>query len=212
MSMPLPPSIIAFEGYRLIAKGVPADVALALKTVWDRGPRAPVLTFDVATSMPVEFDLRGSADDILARVAARITQPGSETTAEKDEPRKAGRPKLGVVGREVTLLPRHWDWLASQSGGASVALRRLVDQARKTSVASDMTRASTESAYRFMSSIGGNLPDFEDASRALFAGDFGRFDRLIETWPIDVRDHLRTLAHRGEGTDEGQAAGPGKLA
>lgn len=209
MFIPLPPSIIAFEGHRQIAVGAPADVVRAVKAVADCGPAAPVLVFDTQTSVPVELDLRGTIDDVLAWLESRVAPLSAEP---EHEPRRAGRPKLGVVGREVTLLPRHWDWLASQSGGASVALRRLVDQARKTSVASDMTRASTESAYRFMSSIGGNLPDFEDASRALFAGDFGRFDRLIETWPIDVRDHLRTLAHRGEGTDEGQAAGPGKLA
>ncbi len=207
MSIPLPPSIIAFEGHRLIASGVPADVALALRRVCDRGPNAPVLAFDAATSMPVEFDLRGSAEDILARVAARSAQPGSEKSAESAEPRKAGRPKLGVVGREVTLLPRHWDWLASQPGGASVVLRKLVDQARKTSVDNDLRRGLMETAYRFMSAIAGNLPDFEEASRALFADDLARFDALIESWPVDVRDHLHMLTGRGEEkSDEGQAA------
>ena len=109
-------------------------------------------------------------------------------------PRGPGRPKLGVVAREITLLPRHWDWLNTQPGGASVALRKLVEQARHASEGKDRIRQSQEATYRFMVAMAGDRPGFEEATRALFAGDSDRFDREIASWPIDVRDHARQLA------------------
>ena len=113
---------------------------------------------------------------------------------EAPEPRGRGRPKLGVVAREITLLPRHWDWLNSQPGGASVALRKLVEEARRGSGDRDRIRSAQEAAYHFMSAIAGNLPGFEEASRALFAYDRRRFGDLIAAWPEDVRDHVIKLA------------------
>jgi hypothetical protein len=110
--------------------------------------------------------------------------------------RKPGRPKLGVVPREVTLLPRHWDWLAGQPGGASVALRKLVEQARRTNQDKDRLRLAQEAAYRFMSTMAGNEPGFEEAARALFAANQVRFSEFVEPWPIDVRDHAKKLAAR----------------
>jgi hypothetical protein len=110
------------------------------------------------------------------------------------EPRGRGRPKLGVVAREVTLLPRHWEWLGAQPGGASVALRKLVEEARRASGDRDRSRAARDAAYHFMSVMAGNLPGFEEASRALFANDRRRFVELIAGWPGDVRDHIVKLA------------------
>ena len=107
-------------------------------------------------------------------------------------PRGPGRPKLGVVAREVTLLPRHWEWLAQQPGGASVAIRKLVEEARRTGEDRDRVRQAQEAAYRFMSAMAGNKPHYEDAIRALFAGEAARFEKLIAEWPADVRDHART--------------------
>jgi uncharacterized protein len=101
---------------------------------------------------------------------------------------------LGVVPREVTLLPRHWEWLAKQPGGASVALRKLVEQARKLGTSADDRRRGQEAAYKFMTAIGGDYTGYEDATRALFAGDKAKFSALIETWPKDVRAHMETLA------------------
>jgi hypothetical protein len=101
-----------------------------------------------------------------------------------------------VVAREVTLLPRHWDWLSQQKGGASVAIRRLVDDARRTSEDRDRVRHAQEAAYRFMSAMAGNRPHYEDAIRALFAHDPSRFGELIAEWPADVRDHVSRLAER----------------
>ena len=173
----------AFEGSSQIATGDLAHVALKVKEVVDRGERASVLIFDDHTSQVVELDLRGSTDDVLQRL------PTSD-----DGSRRPGRPKLGVVAREVTLLPRHWDWLALQPGGASVALRKLVEQASRDNQEQDRIRIARESAYRFLSAMAGNEPGFEEATRALFAGNRERFEQETETWPADVREHARKLA------------------
>jgi hypothetical protein len=186
---------IAFEGVRRIAEGSLKDVALAVKAVIERGERAPVLVFDALTSQPVEFDLRGTADDIAARLAsAEPAIAEDDASPGEAEPRGRGRPKLGVVAREVTLLPRHWDWLNSQSGGASVALRKLVEAARLASDDKDRVRHAQETAYRFMTALAGNLPGYEEATRALYAADAARFEAAIGQWPADVRAHTARLA------------------
>jgi hypothetical protein len=191
----------AFEGSRRIASGELAAVAVEVKEVLERGERAPVLIFDDETSQLVEVDFRGTAGDVLRRLgeatspattAASATPPATTTTT--DPPRGPGRPKLGVVAREVTLLPRHWDWLNGQPGGASVALRKLVEEARRANEGKDRIRRAQEVAYRFMSAMAGNEPGFEEATRALFAGDRSRFDEQTSAWPEDVRDHARKVA------------------
>ncbi|WP_138422937.1 DUF2239 family protein [Maritimibacter alexandrii] len=110
-------------------------------------------------------------------------------------PAPRGRPKMGVKAREITLLPRHWDWLAGQRGGASAALRRIVDDAMNAAP-SDDPRAP-DRAYRFLSAIAGNLPRFEEAIRALYAGDMRGFADAMDGWPDDLRDHALTLAGAG---------------
>jgi hypothetical protein len=131
-------------------------------------------------------------DDVGRQIDLDLREIQSEP--QVDPARGRGRPRLGVVAREVTLLPRHWDWLSSQPGGASVALRTLVDEARRTRGDSDRVRSAQEAAYRFLSAIAGNLPGFEEALRALFAYDRRRFADLIAGWPQDVRDHAIKLA------------------
>ncbi len=173
-------SCTAFAGSQRIAGGPPATVAVALRRHLDWYPGATVLVFDDATAEPVEFDLRGTA----AEVEARLALP----------PRGRGRPKLGVQAREVTLLPRHWDWLAAQPGGASVALRKLVDAARAAHVTKDRIRQAQAAAHRFMTAVAGNMPGYEEALRALYAGDAGRFDRVTAEWPKDVRAYATALA------------------
>jgi hypothetical protein len=144
-----------------------------------------LLVFEDATGRAVDLDLRGSAEDCVARIA---------TLAGPDETKPTrGRPKLGVTAREVTLLPRHWDWLATQPGGASATLRRLVEQARRESGGADELRQAQEATYKVMTALAGNLSGYEEATRALFANDRGRFDSLISTWPADVADYLRRL-------------------
>jgi len=182
---------IAFEGTRRIAAGELHQVALKTKEVLDRGETAPVLIFNETTSEPIEVDFRGTAQEVFERLTSPRGLSGGKPAEEA--PRGPGRPRLGVVSREVTLLPRHWEWLNSQPGGASVALRRLVDEARRGTGDSDAHRRSQESAYRFMSAMGGNLPGFEEAARALFAGKTERLSELIAGWPADIREHTKRL-------------------
>jgi hypothetical protein len=191
----LPTYCTAFEGARRIASGELREVALKTKRVIDRGERAAVLIFDDATSELIEIDFRGAAEDVLKRLSEReTTGPRSGAAHVTDSPRGPGRPRLGVVAREVTLLPRHWEWLNSQPGGASVALRKLVEEARRVNGDKDRVRQAQEAAYRFMSAMAGNEPGFEEALRALFAGNERRFNDLVDLWPIDVRDHAKKLA------------------
>jgi hypothetical protein len=188
-------SFTAFEGERRLASGPLDEVALAIKHA---GPQAvaPIVIFDDLTGRSLDLDLRGSDADVLARLAGD-SEPGktSDAAAPASEPRGRGRPKLGVVAREVTLLPRHWEWLNAQPGGASVALRKLVEQARRATGDADRARAAREAAYHFMSAMAGNLPGFEEATRALFADDRRRMAGHIATWPADIRDHVVKLAY-----------------
>lgn len=185
--------VTAFEGHRLIASGSLTEVALKTKEVVDRGARESVLVFDDATSRMVELDLRGTPAEVRQRLEAGA-EPSTPVEASGEAPRGPGRPKLGVVAREVTLLPRHWDWLNAQPGGASVALRKLVEEARRANEAKDRLRQGQEVTYRFMSALAGDLPLFEEATRALFAGDRERFEAQLREWPEDVRAHTLRLA------------------
>jgi hypothetical protein len=184
-----PASCIAFDGHRRIAAGSLADVAAATKQAVDAGVDGPVLVFDERDGRPLELDLRGTLADVLARLPA---------SSQDDElaPRGPGRPKLGVVAREVTLLPRHWDWLASQPGGASASLRRLVEEARRHHAERDAARLAGEAVDRFMSAMAGNLPGYEEASRAFWRKERERFMQMTDAWPADVREHVRRLATR----------------
>lgn len=177
----------AFDGNRRIAAGPLAEVALAVRAAEAAGAAGPVLIYDDATGRIVDVDLRGADAEIVARL-------GGAGEAPPPAPRGRGRPRLGVVSREVTLLPRHWDWLAVQPGGASVALRRLVDEARRAGGDRDRGRRARDAAYAFMSSAAGDLPGFEEAARALFADDRTRLEAMIARWPADLRDHALRLA------------------
>ncbi|KGT77942.1 hypothetical protein MA20_25050 [Bradyrhizobium japonicum] len=183
----------AFQGHRRLASGPAGEVALVVKRMTSP-PDEPIIIFEDGTGRSIDFDLRGGDREVLARVARLVPSPVEET-APPSEPRGRGRPKLGVVAREVTLLPRHWEWLNAQPGGASVALRKLVDEARRASGDKDRERQARDAAYHFMSTMAGNLPQFEEASRALFADDRRRFTGLIADWPVDVRDHIVKLAY-----------------
>jgi uncharacterized protein len=184
----------AFEGQQRLISGSLADVALAVKRASGGGPSAPVLIFDDSTGRAIDLDLRGSDSEILKRLPPGNSASAAAVDPPPGEPRGRGRPKLGVVAREVTLLPRHWEWLGAQPGGASVALRKLVEQARRTNGDKDRSRAARDAAYHFTSAMAGNLPGFEEATRALFADDVKRFAGLIAAWPQDIRDHAITLA------------------
>jgi hypothetical protein len=189
------PACIAFEGDRRIAMGALADIAAAIRKRAGKPHHENILVFDYTSGKILNLDLSGSEKDIRARYAATpLTALAAPEDAPSAAPRGPGRPKLGVVAREVTLLPRHWEWLNAQPGGASVALRKLVEEARKTRGQSDTLRARQEAAYRFVSAIAGDWRNYEESTRALFAGDAIRFRDLTESWPADVRDHARHLA------------------
>lgn len=181
----------AFAGGHRIATGELRHVAMKAKQAFDAQPQRPVRVFEDAGGRALELPLELPAADLLAWLSQPRPGGGGKIAPA---PRKPGRPKLGVVAREVTLLPRHWDWLAAQPGGASVALRRLVDAARAVSAGDDRRRAAQEAAYRFMLAMAGDEPGFEEAARALFACDFGGFEEKILHWPDDVREHVLLLA------------------
>lgn len=171
----------AFDGDAILARGRLAEVALAVARRLSERPEAMLLTFDDASGRVVDLDLRGTPAEIVARL-------------DSGGPRGRGRPKLGVVAREVTLLPRHWEWLSAQPGGASQALRRLIDEARRGDRGETQGRIAREAAYRFMGAMAGDRPGFEEATRALFANDEIGFFRQAASWPADIRTYAQELA------------------
>jgi uncharacterized protein len=184
----------AFVGQRCLASGPIADVAMAVKRA-DAWAGSPIVIFSDASGRAVDFDLRGDDREVLARLAMIAPAESDQDAEPPSAPRGRGRPKLGVVAREVTLLPRHWEWLNAQPGGASVALRKLVDGSRRVNGDRDRERQARDAAYHFMSAMAGNLAHFEEASRALFAGDRRRFAAEVADWPADIRDHILKLAN-----------------
>jgi hypothetical protein len=179
--MNLEKTLTAFAGMELLAAGAPQQVANAVRAALAASDTRTILVFDDETGQQIDLDLRPTGP-----------APGSESLP--DETRKAGRPRLGVVSREVTLLPRHWDWLAAQPGGASVTLRKLVEAARKSEAGAGAVRRAREATDRFMSAMLGNQTGYEDAARALYAGDRDRFLVLTENWPAAPRAYLLRLA------------------
>jgi hypothetical protein len=196
--------VTAFVGERLLLAGSLLDVAQAVKREVEAGTDASVLTFDDATGRVIDIDIRGEQPEFLAHLSRSATRLGAlglegaiavPSPPMPAPPRGRGRPKLGVVGREVTLLPRHWEWLNAQPGGASVALRRLVDEARRSSAPAQGARLAQERAYRVMSALAGDRPGYEEALRALFAGDRARLEAQIANWPADIREYTLRLAY-----------------
>jgi len=194
-----PSPLTAFAGKRKVAAGSLHAVAQTLKELVSREPEAQILIFNDDNGQQVDLNLHGS----LAEVLQRLPQPREplEEVAAVIAPRTAGRPKLGVVAREITLLPRHWEWLATQPGGASVALRKLVEHAQRGNKAVDEQRQARETAYRFMSALAGDEAGFEEASRALFAGQRAAFLAQAASWPADVRLHVLQLAQAAWNAD-----------
>ncbi|EKO37784.1 MAG: hypothetical protein B193_3539 [Solidesulfovibrio magneticus str. Maddingley MBC34] len=195
----------AFEGGRQLRSGPLGEVALAVKAAVENGSTSQLFVFDDMTGHLIDLDLRGSKEDIVERLRRPpehfaghyASHRGTQVAIPKDnalEPRGRGRPKLGVVSREVTLLPKQWEWLASQPGGASAMLRRLVNEARRTSGPQQKKRAAQEAAYHFMHAIAGDIPGYEEAIRALFASDPTRLKHWIATWPEDIQAYIIRLA------------------
>ena len=179
-----PTSILfAFDGSQRIARGTPAEVAARVSTYLHAKPDAQPLIFDAETGRQTDLDLRGASID---------SNPEETLRAGK------GRPRLGVVAREVTLLPRHWDWLSQQPGGASVTLRKLIEGASKTPAPRERQQARAAAAYHFMHAVAGNLPGFEEASRLLFAGNIAGLTAAVAAWPGDIGEQVLSLANPEE--------------
>jgi len=187
------PLFTAFLGERLLAQGPLHDVLTAAKAAFDRGLDADLLFLDEATGRSRDFDLRG---DLAYVLQAALPAP---------PPRGPGRPKLGVQSREITLLPRHWDWLDQQPQGASAALRRLVDEARKRSPNKAEARRVREATGRAMTTLAGDRPGYEEASRALYAKDLARFKAQVKGWPVEIRRYLITRMEAAAALEAGEA-------
>ncbi len=170
----------AFSGDRRVVSGSLRETLAETKRQLDRGEVEQLLIFADASGKEVDFDFRGTLDDVLEREAPLA-------------PVRPGRPKLGVVSREISLMPRHWEWLEQQPSGASAALRRLVEEARKRDPEGERARLAVEATSRTMTALAGDRPNYEEASRALFARDELRLHALIADWPTDVRAHLTRL-------------------
>lgn len=185
MSQALPLTYTAFLEGRRLTTGPMHEVAVAVLRAQQAQPEGHPLVFSDASGQSADLDLRGGEEAVAARYAVAAPTPA---------PRGRGRPKLGVVAREVTLLPEHWDWLSGQPGGASVTLRKLVHAARRSGGERGQTRQARERAYNAMSTLAGDLAGFEEASRALFAGDHERLVAQMAAWPKDVRAYVLQLA------------------
>ena len=196
----MPHSYTAFDGHTRLTTATLADAAVALAVAGERDARGPLLIFDDATGRVVDVDTRGAPAEVASRYDARNAAPVEPEPTPT--PRGPGRPRLGVVAREVTLLPHHWEWLAAQPGGASVTLRKLVEHARKAGAADERVRAAQERAYRFLHALAGDLPDYEEVTRALFRGDRARLQSLMASWPGDVAAHALRLLGDGEADAE----------
>ncbi|WP_026145598.1 DUF2239 family protein [Pseudomonas asplenii] len=205
MSDLLTKPVTAFAAHRLLSAGPLVEVALAVKAANESDSTRTVLVFDDSTGRVIDLDLRGTKADVIERLSQPPRPPAgryrpraqvpTEPSADRStEPKGRGRPKLGVVAREVTLLPRQWEWLAEQPGGASAVLRRLVDDARKNGGSRQQRRTAQDTAYQFMLAIAGDFPDYEEATRALFADDRAGLEQRLAAWPEDIRQHVLRLA------------------
>jgi|SaaInlV_200m_DNA_6_1039755.scaffolds.fasta_scaffold02594_5 hypothetical protein len=189
----------AFRAQELLASGPLQEIAVDIKNQLNQSAKESISFFNLRNGKQIDLDLSGSESDVRQRYGATETAGGKEDAgseaAKNPMPKKGrGRPKLGVIGREVTLLPRHWEWLDTQRGGASAALRRLIEESRKAGAADEMIRQSQDSANRFMYAMAGDLPGFEEAVRALYAKDKQVFDQETQAWPLDIRDCSRRYA------------------
>jgi hypothetical protein len=165
-------TVTAFLEDRVIAAGVREEVTRLIEDRFAAGDHSDIRVFEDETGRVTDLDYWGAG-------------------ASAPQPRGRGRPKLGVTAREVTLLPRQWDWLAGQPGGASATLRRLVDEARRSGASA--TRERRDAVYRFMQATCGDRAGYEEALRALYRGETDRFSELVSGWPDDIRAYIARL-------------------
>ncbi len=187
-------SYSAFEGHKLLARGELADAVRALLDSLKRGAEGRLALYKDSSGRPIDLDLRGELASVLERLENHPLV--GKAARQATEPRRRGRPRLGVVAREVTLLPRHWEWLAAQPGGASVTLRKLVEQARRADAGETQKRERRDAIHAFLWDIAADLPGFEEATRLLYRDDREGFFAHIAHWPEDIREQVRYLWER----------------
>lgn len=183
----------AFLGVKVVASGTLQHVVSTVKDALGDRDLTQLFIFDDTTGKQIDVDFRGEINDVLLRLREQFGDL-SRTELNNQPTRRVGRPKLGVVSGEVTLLPRDWEWLKSQPGGASVTLRRLVGEARRAGGKQSKIRESQEATYNFMTAMAGNFHQYEEALRALYAYDSDRFYHFIDDWAPDIRNHIKKLA------------------
>lgn len=178
----------AFEGTDLLFRGNLKEVVLSTKTYLGHRQNTSVLIFCDVTGKTMDFNFHGSKQDVLRRLE-------KYTLAEEPkEPTGPGRPKLGVISREISLLPRHWEWLATQAGGASATIRLLVEDARKKSSDISSVKQMQERVYQIMFVLAGDFQGYEEALRALYKRDSNAFFRNVKSWPKDIQKYLSEVA------------------
>ena len=183
---------IAFVGVRCVSSGKMTEIIRHIKENLSQDEINSILILDAETSEPVEIDFRGTTEEVLAKIQS---SSGTSSPVSNETENHFKQTKVGAVAHDVNLLPRHLDWLNQQPGGASVALRKLVEEARHANENKDRFRQAQESANRFLLTMAGNLPGYEEATRALYSGDQNRFQHQIKTWPDDIRNHAKSLAN-----------------
>lgn len=184
------PTYYLFSHKQLLCKGDLIQVLSRAHLARSQDSQIQLLALNGHSGQMLEMDLRGSLEEVLERI------PAPPALADSEKKNGPGRPKIGVEGKEITLLPRHWEWLASQAGGASVTLRKMVEKAMKENSHADRIRQIQESTYQWMWNLAASEPNYEEASRALFAGDLELFATHIREWPADIAQATLELAHR----------------
>jgi uncharacterized protein len=179
----------AFDRFKIISQGNLEEVALDVRRHLKTNREARILIFSDFSGRQMDLDLSGSEKDTLERLKIFKTP---DLNPSQSGP---GRPKLGVVPREISLLPSHWEWLSTQPGGSSATIRRLVEEMMKINASGkDKSKHAQETVYTFLNAIAGDLPNFEEALRFLYRRDKKRFKDLISSWPEDLVRHTLTLA------------------
>ncbi|MDO9181477.1 MAG: DUF2239 family protein [Bacteriovorax sp.] len=178
----------AFDGNKLLFQGPLSDIVLKIKKRLGKAENSSILIFSDSTGKTMDFNFQGNERDVQRRLEVYVTE---EVPKDNSGP---GRPKLGVISREVSLLPRHWEWLATQSGGASSTLRTLVEEAKKKLTNGNQIKQAQERTYKFISAIAGDFEGYEEALRALYKRDENNFLIQIQGWPNDVKNHAIEMA------------------
>ncbi|MCH7331632.1 DUF2239 family protein [Acinetobacter modestus] len=167
----------AFLNEQCLASGLLADVAIAIQQHANQS-NSTILIFNDQTGRQIDLDLSGSEQNIQQRYA------------EPEMVKKVGRPKLGVISREITLQQKHWDWLDQQSSSASAVIRKLIDKELNDPNSESNRMLAKQATDRFMSAMLGNMPNYEEATRALYQGDREVFLDLIRDYPKDIKEYL----------------------